>query len=318
MKRRVLIILSAILVLIIAITSTSCSSKNYSSDNVMAETYASYAYDYEAEAKYYDVAAEMAVGNSSYSYKSTATATAITDTRKIIKSISMSLETLEFDIAVEEIKASVINQGGYVESSNVSGRSINDEYNQRYASFVLRIPADKLTSYVDSLNEKYNVLYLNENSSDITDTYYDAEARLKSLLTQEERLLSMLEGATELQYMLQLENTLADVRYQIENYYSTLSRYDNQVAMSTVSISLQEVVKYQTIIEPPKTFGQRLGSAISGSWNNFVEGLQDFIIDFTYALPGLIIFALIIFAFIFILIKLIKRANKKRNEKSSL
>ena len=316
MKKRVLLtILSIVLIFVIV----SCSSKSDYNTSPQAESgaYNSYAGGAEQE-MYYDMAVAEApmVG---YSYKSSAeiypTASPvnnIADTRKIIKNVNLTLEALEFDKAVEDIKTTAVNQGGYIENSYVSGRSINDKYNQRYASFTIRVPADKLNSYVDTLNTNYNLLNINENSSDITDQYYDAESRLKSLLTQEERLLTMLEGATELQYMLEVERNLADVRYQIENYYSTLTRYDNQVSMSTVTIELQEVVKYQEVIEPPKTFGERLSIAIAGSWNNFVDDFQYFIIDFTYALPGLITFCLIVGAIIFIIVSLVKRRRKKK------
>ena len=45
--------------------------------------------------------------------------------------------------------------------------------------------------------------------------------RGSTLLVQEERLLSMLEGADDLEYMLKLEDKLSEVRYQID-FYSTL------------------------------------------------------------------------------------------------
>jgi len=318
MKKRTLLL---ILTVILMLSVVACGSK---SDNAMGVSRSPYA---EAEYYGYDMMPEEAVPQMamSDSYKASVflseVNSQITDTRKIIKNVSLSLETLEFDKAVESIKADAVAQGGYIESSYISGSSINDGYgyNQRYASFTIRVPANILSNYVDSLSKNYNMLSINESSSDITDQYYDTESRLNSLVTQEERLLSMLEGATELQYMLEIERNLADVRYQIENYYSTLTRYDNQVSMSTVSINLQEVVKYQEIIEPPKTFGERFSSAIAGSWNNFVYDFQNFVIDFTYALPGLLTFLVILAVIIVIIVVTIKRnRKKKRNENADI
>lgn len=308
MKRYIIIIFTTLLIISIASCSGAVGDNSMMS-NSYQETYA--AYDGYAD---YDVYEEVEMSSKATVRGLTEVASNIADTRKIIKNVSLTLETLEFDKAVEDIKASALGQGGYIESSYVSGSSINDSYNQRYASFTIRVPANQLTTYVDTLNANYNVLSINESSSDITDQYYDTEARLNSLLTQEERLLSMLSDATELQYMLQVESTLADVRYQIESYYSTLSRYDSQVSMSTVVISLQEVVKYQEISDPPKTYGQRLGSAISGSWSNFVEGLQDFTIHFVYALPGLLTFFVIVGIIVVIIVVSVKRRKKNKPE----
>lgn len=231
----------------------------------------------------------------------------ITDTRKIIKTVNLELETKTFNDAVALITSSAAANGGYIEYSYVSGESLQSNKIERNAIFTIRIPASVLDSYVNGLGGSFNVLSKTENSSDITDTYYDAEARLKSLQTQEERLLAMLEGATELQYMLQLEQTLADVRYQIESYYSTIKRYDSQVSLSTVSINLYEVIEYQDIIEKPKTYGERLVLAIKESWKNFAEGWKDFSVDFVYAIPTLIVLAIFIFVAILIIRKVMKR-----------
>ncbi|MDD4774774.1 MAG: DUF4349 domain-containing protein, partial [Eubacteriales bacterium] len=97
-----------------------------------------------------------------------------------------------------------------------------------------------------------------------------------------------------------------DVRYQIESYYSTIKRYDSQVSLSTVSISLYEVIEYQQIVEKPKTYLERLGQAIKQSWHNFIEGLKDFSVDFVYAFPTLIVLAAIISAAVIIIRKIMK------------
>lgn len=236
-------------------------------------------------------------------------AQAITDTRKIIKTVGLELETKAFNDAVALITSSAASNGGYIEYSYISGESLQSNKIERHANFTIRIPASVLDSYVNGLGSSFNVLSKTENSSDITDTYYDAEARLKSLQTQEERLIAMLEGATELQYMLQLEQTLADVRYQIESYYSTIKRYDSQVSLSTVTINLYEVIEYQEVIEKPKTYGERISLAVRESWNDFVEGLKDFTVDFIYALPTLIILAVLIFVTVLIIKKIMKKKS---------
>ncbi|MCL2517268.1 MAG: DUF4349 domain-containing protein [Oscillospiraceae bacterium] len=310
MKKVVLISL-----LILTVLNLFACSSSY--DKLSANSSAPrYDYGYPDEAEYYYETALMEVkAFDDGSYRTISTDISggnISDTRKIIKTVYLSLETMEFDDAVQIITDMVKTLGGYIESSNMNGSTIRYESsNERYASYTMRIPSQRLDQYVNDIKAKFNVTSVSEYSSDITDTYYDTEARLKSLLTQEERLLSMLENATELKYMLEVENNLANVRYQIESYHSQLNRYDNQVAMSTVSISLSEVIKYTYIPETPKTFGQQVGNAASASWNNFVDGLQGFIIGLIYALPGLIIFAI----FVTVVVLLIIKANRGRKKK---
>ena len=52
---------------------------------------------------------------------------------------------------------------------------------------------------------------------DITDSYFDAQARLDSLRQQEASLLEILSKAEKLEDVVQLQTALSDVRYQIES-----------------------------------------------------------------------------------------------------
>ncbi len=238
------------------------------------------------------------------------------DNRKIIRTENISLETKNFDETVSGITESAEKLGGYIENSYISGQSMNSYAVARSASFTLRIPSSALDEYVDYVSETYYVTSRTTNASDITDRYYDAEARLNSLLTQEERLLAMLEGANDLEYMLKLEDKLSEVRYQIESYYSTLSRLDKQVALSTVCITLQEVIEYQPVSPLPQTFGERFANAVRNSWKDFGHGLQDFAIDFMYSLPGLLLFLLIVAIVILIIRAIVRHTRKKRQLKA--
>ena len=64
--------------------------------------------------------------------------------QKLIKTVSMSMETKEFDPLLENIRSKVEELGGYIESSEVSGSSYYSLYESRRAWMKLRIPSDKL------------------------------------------------------------------------------------------------------------------------------------------------------------------------------
>jgi len=240
----------------------------------------------------------------------------VSDTRKIIRTANLTVQTKQFDQAAAQIPALAAQLGGYVESSSVSGNSYDaGDYSIRSASFTLRIPSARLDAYLDSLGgdpQLFNITERNLQSEDITDVYFDAESRLKSLQTQEERLLAMLEKAEDLEYMIQLENALADVRYQIENYYSAIQRYDSQVSMSSVSILLREVAQYQSLAQAPKTYGERLSIAFVNSWSGFVDDLGDFFIDIVYMIPGLLVLIVLFCCVFFPLRRTIRRRKQKK------
>lgn len=320
MYKKLRIIALFIAVVMFAAMIISCSAK--ADNSVSPEEFDYYGYDSAGNGK---AAAETGAAappaaDADFGYSEAekpsydgSTQNSITDTRKIIKTVSLELETKKFNDAVAQITNSAAARGGYIEYSYVSGESMDSDVTERRANFTIRIPAAVLDEYVNSLSGDFNVLSKTENSSDITDVYYDSEARLKSLQTQEERLLKMLEGATELQYMLQIEQTLADVRYQIESYYSTIKRYDSQVSLSTVTINLYEVIEYKEITEKPKTYGERLGQAVKDSWKHFVDGLEDLSVDFVYSIPALLVLA-VFAAIVFFIIRGIIRKNRRKKE----
>lgn len=308
----------AVLTLFAAASLSSCSSSKGGADSAYgyAETSsASMSPEVYSEKADYDFSTNSSAMTDYYDYSGSSSQ--VTDTRKIVRTMNLDLETKEFDAGTARITSLTSSYGGYVESSYVTGKSYESYYyNTRSASYTLRIPADSLDKFVAELcsdGEGFNVLSKNEDSNDITDTYYDAQSRLDSLETQEERLLAMLEGATELEYMLQIEDKLADVRYQIENYYSTLTRYDKSVELSTLSISLSEVIEYQEQVVAPKTFGERMLTAFTNSWSDFADGCKNFAVDFVYAVPTLLVLAVIIAAFVLI-IRAIVRKNKRKKQ----
>lgn len=236
--------------------------------------------------------------------------------RKIIKTMRISAETKAFDCATASIEALCTQLGGYIESSSRSGGSIrySSAVVARSASYTLRIPAEKLDAFRAGMDGEINVVSENTGISDITDRYFDVDTRLATLRTEEERLLAMLEKATELEYLITLESRLSEVRYQIESYTGTLRRYDSQVAYSTVHLNLDEVLEYTQVIEAPQTFGERMSIALQESWADFVDNCKDFAVGFVYALPTLIVLAVIFTAAGVIIVAVVKKHRRQRKD----
>ena len=86
--------------------------------------------------------------------------------------------------------------------------------------------------------------------------------------------------------------------------------YDNQVDYSTVNIYLREVRK----VSEGTGFGTRIRAAFSGSWENFVSGVQGFVIAVIYALPMIVILAVIAVIVIPIVVRHNRRVRAHRSE----
>lgn len=241
------------------------------------------------------------------------------DTRKIIRHVSMDLETREFSSALQSIQQTVADAGGYIESQNQDGYSLGNRsrYQERYASIQARIPSARLDEAVRSVGGFCNVLSQSEKMDDITESYFDSQARLTSLEIQEERLLAILEKADKLEDVITLENALSEVRYEIESLTASLRRMDSQVAYSYLNISLREVVEYQAIQEKPQTFGEKLRDAFGDGVGDMVDGLQSFALFIARVGPSLVVLALIV-VLIVLIIRAASKASAKRREAKGL
>ena len=182
--------------------------------------------------------------------------------RKLIYTVSITLETLEYEDTLPALKARCTGAGGYIENSSESGVNLYSS-GKRSSTLTMRIPAANLDAFVNDVSLMGNVISNSRGTQDITDTYYDTDAHLKSLQLQEERYLALLEKAEAMEDIITIEQALSNVRYQIESLTGTLQRFDSQVEYSTVTVYLQEVG--ETTPAEPENFWQRIGNAFTSS-----------------------------------------------------
>ena len=120
---------------------------------------------------------------------------------------------------------------------------------------------------------------------------------------------SKLRMLTQLSDLLEIEARLTEVRYQLENYASTLRLYDNQVDYATVSLYITEVEKYTPVEE--LGFWQRIGSGLADSVENLAKTIVDFISWLIIDLPYLALIGLMIWG----ITAITKRSIRKRKAK---
>ena len=189
------------------------------------------------------------------------------------------------------------------------------DYYERYGNITARIPAEKLDETVNTLGTLCNVVSRSENMDDITDTYFDAQARLNSLKVQETTLLDILAKAEKLEDVITLQQALAEVRYQIESLTAQLGRMDKQVAYSYLYIELREVVEYKNVTTAPKTFGEEVSAAFQRSVSNLLRSCKGLILFVIEAGPVLLFWAVIILVIVLAIVKLTRTMQKRRAAK---
>lgn len=208
--------------------------------------------------------------------------------RKIIYRASLTMETTDFSTARQTLSDAVEQCGGYLESTDYGGNASDAS---RYAYYTVRVPVEQYETFLNTAGAAGNLLSLQENAEDITSSYIDVEARLSALEEQRDRLNALADQAETTADLLEIESQLSDVQYQIESYTRQLQSMADQVAYSTVDITLREV---SNLTPETATFGDKVRAALQSGWRNFLLLLEGLVLLILYLLPLLVIAGIII------------------------
>lgn len=229
---------------------------------------------------------------------------------KVITTVYLKFETLEFEKSNEELNELIAKYQAYVEYSNISYNQYYNAKNYRNGEFVIRVPREKIQSFKTELNLIGNLTSENTNKQDVTKEYTDTESRLKVIEVKEGRILALLEKAEKIEDIIALENQLSNTILEKESLKSNLLTIDDKVDFSTVSVSIQEVEKTTNTETVATTFGTKVKNAINDSIFFFKDTLQGLVILLIYLFPFLIIVAVLLF----IVIRFLKKYKKNKPE----
>ena len=162
--------------------------------------------------------------------------------RKIIRTGEMDFETDSFDKAVENITRLITSvKGGFVATIN-SDKLPNGKMR---GSIVVRMPPQFLDKFVLDLRRELAKSGELKNqriiSLDVTKQYTDISSRLRAARAVEDRLIQIIKvGKGEIKDLVAAERELGVWRTKIEEMEGEIRYYSNQVALSTLTLTLSE------------------------------------------------------------------------------
>ena len=238
--------------------------------------------------------------------------------QKLIRTVSMDVETKEFDSLMSAIQDKTGELGGYIENmDSYNGSRYSGNHNVRNATLQVRIPQNKLELFLSTVSDEANVVRRSENVTNVTLNYLDIQSHKESLQIEQERLLVLLERAELLEDIITLENRLSDVRYEIESMEKKLRSFDNQVEYSTVNLTVREVQELTVVVEEEETTWQRISRGFRESLADIGNGFTEFFIWFVVTAPYLVIWGIVIVAVVLFIKWRIRCSRKKREKKAA-
>ena len=158
----------------------------------------------------YDMVTENTMDSDSVASDSAGgTRSDVTTNRKLIRTVSMDVETEDFDTMIVNVEDKVEALGGYIENAYTYNGSAYYNSDRRYAEMTVRVPDKDLENFVDQVSGFSNVVSKTTSTQDITLEYVDTEGLRDMYLAEETSLLALLEKAETVEDITYLTSRLS-------------------------------------------------------------------------------------------------------------
>jgi hypothetical protein len=217
--------------------------------------------------------------------------------RKVVTNSDLSLLVQDVRSSIDQVEEQVRSKNGYIVRSYMASPEGGES-----GTVELRVPKEELDSILVFLRGmSVKVVYENIYGKDITDQYLDIEARLSTLNEVKTRYEEIMDRATDVDQILNVQQRIFSVQDQIDALKGQLN-YMNATTFITVHMSTDELALPYTPEEfwrPQVVFKQAVRSLIST-----MRGIGSLVI-------WVGVYAVVWVPFI-VLVVLIKKINQRR------
>jgi hypothetical protein len=189
--------------------------------------------------------------------------------RKIIYDAQIDLVVESVDPVAKKVSTLVQQSGGFVAELNVIG----SPGSLRSMRWRFRIPVERFDSFVDSILTLGELERNTRTSQDVTEQYYDIEARIKNKKVEEQTLTKILqERSGKLEDVLKIEVELSRVRGEIEQLEGKIRVLENLSSLATLTLNVREREKF----EPPPPVVADFPTQVGRAWSSSLLSVVNF------------------------------------------
>jgi hypothetical protein len=183
--------------------------------------------------------------------------------KKIIKEGDISFETGNLKETRNAIIASLKKAGGYVSEENESN---NSDENRREYVLKVRIPAKYFDGFLNDVSATAaQIDSKNITMRDVTTRYIDMSTRLQNRKLLEARYQALLNRATRMTDILEVEDKLNNIQSEIESEQGQLNYLSRQVAYSSLNITFY--TRHIVPVDKGYGVGYKLKRALADGWD---------------------------------------------------
>lgn len=186
--------------------------------------------------------------------------------RKIIYDGEVDLIVKDVDPIAKQVVTFIQDARGYIAEQSTTG----SPGSPRSMRWKLRVPVEQFESLVQKVVALGELEQNKRTSQDVTEQFYDIEARIKNKKAEEKSLTKILDERTgKLDDVLKIETELSRVRGEIEQLEGKIRVLENLSSLATLTLSVREREKF----EPPPPAVAGFPTQVARTWENSLHGL---------------------------------------------
>ena len=186
---------------------------------------------------------------------------------QLIKKAELSVVVKSIDATTKSVTNIVEKQQGDI--LGFQNQKPPDSSVRQTASVEIRVPQERLETTLEALAKLGTVENRSLTAEDVTEQLVDSEARLRNLRKSEEMVLKIMERSGSVGDVLKASQELSNIRESIERIDAQLKSLRNQVAYSTISLTLEAAVSAQQTPEPS------LGLRVQETWGKATHSVGE-------------------------------------------
>ncbi|WRH66928.1 MAG: DUF4349 domain-containing protein [Planktothrix sp. GU0601_MAG3] len=198
---------------------------------------------------------------------------------QLIKRAQLTLIVQSIHQTTESITEIIKKQQGDILKFEAQKSPDNSQRQTAYLEF--RVPQQRLETTLNALAKLGTVENQMITAEDVSDQLVDVQARLRNLRKSEEMVLKIMERSGSVGDVLKAANELSNIRESIERIDAQLRNLQNQVAYSTINLSIESLVS----VSPAQ---ENLGLRVQETWGKATHTMG----EFTWLLVGLVLWLL--------------------------
>ena len=188
--------------------------------------------------------------------------------RKIIYDAQVDVIVDSVEPVSRKVGTLVQDARGYIAEQSVTG----SPGTLRSMRWRIRVPVEAFESLVNSVISLGELERNSRTSQDVTEQYYDIEARIKNKKIEEQTLNKILqERSGKLEDVLKVEVELSRVRGETEQLEGKIRLLENMSSLATLILNIHERDKYA----PPAPVVADFPTQIARAWDGSLKSMKD-------------------------------------------